>query len=85
VRVLPWNQLNGQNRQQQEDHPDGKKTVERISHDKIFKAIAEDLRNPYSIGYTPPADDATSYHRIHLTAKQKEIVVQAGDGYYGAK
>jgi VWFA-related protein len=53
--------------------------------DKIFNAIAEDLRNQYNIGYTPPADDATSYHRIHLAANEKEMVVQARDGYYAAK
>jgi VWFA-related protein len=53
--------------------------------DKIFNAIAEDLRNPFNIGYTPPADDATGYHRIHLATKQKEMVVQARVGYYAAK
>lgn len=87
----------GQRRYPQEDRPDGKKVLERLSQetggqlfevskkepiDKIFRTIAEDLRNQYSIGYAPPADDGIGYHKIHLAAKQKDLAVQARDGYY---
>ena len=90
----------GERRPQQQDRPDGKKILERVSDetggrlfevskkepiDKIYGAIAEDLRNQYSIGYIPPADDANGYHRIHLATKQKDMAVQARGGYYAAK
>ena len=90
----------GQRRYPQEDRPDGKKVLERLSQetggqlfqvskkepiDKIFSTIAEDLRNQYSIGYTPPADDGLGYHKIHLATKQKDMTVQARDGYYAER
>ena len=53
--------------------------------DQIYSQIAEELRNQYSLGYTP--DRGTSpesgYHRIQVTAKQKGLAVQAREGYYG--
>jgi VWFA-related protein len=87
----------GQRRYPQEDRTDGKKILARISEetggrlfevskkepiDQIFGSIAEELRNQYSIGYTPPADDAPGYHKIQLTINQKDLSVQARDGYY---
>lgn len=83
--------------QQTEERVDGKKILERISNetggrlfevskkdtiDDIYKSIAEDLRNQYSIGYTPAPDIASGYHTIHLTVKQKDMTVQARAGYY---
>jgi VWFA-related protein len=83
--------------QQTEERVDGKKILERISNetggrlfevskkdtiDDIYKSIAEDLRNQYSIGYTPAPDLAPGYHTIHLTVKQKDMTVQARAGYY---
>lgn len=81
-----------------ESRPDGKKVLEQISRqtggrffevskkqpiEKIYESIAEDLRNQYNLGYTPdPADREGSYHKITLKTKQKELVVQARDGYY---
>ena len=80
-----------------EERPDGKKILERISKetgghlfevskkqpiDKIFSTIAEELRNQYSIGYTPASDVGPGYHKIALTTKKKDLVVQARDGYY---
>jgi len=82
---------------QQEQRPDGKKILERISKetggrlfevskkqpiDQIYAAIAEDLRNQYSLGYSPGADAASGYRKIHLTVKQKDMTVQTRDGYY---
>jgi VWFA-related protein len=81
----------------QEERPDGKKVLERISKetggrmfevskkepiDQVFSAIEEDLRNQYSIGYTPASDVQPGYHKLQLTTKQKDMTVQARDGYY---
>jgi VWFA-related protein len=56
------------------------------SLDQIFADIEEDLRNQYNIGYTPDqAAEPGVYRHIHLTAKtakKKDLVVQARDGYY---
>jgi VWFA-related protein len=52
--------------------------------DKIYQQIQDDLRNQYNLGYTPnrASDDLSDYHKIHLTTKNKDLVVQARDGYY---
>ncbi len=82
----------------QQDRPDGKKVLERISKEtggqlfevkkklsieEIYAQIEEELRNQYSLAYTPdrPGDDAT-YHLIHVTVNQKDLIVQAREGYY---
>jgi len=77
---------------------DGKKVLEQMSRetggrfyevskkipiDKVYSDIEEDLRNQYSLGYTPVrTEDDRSYHHIHLTTKRKELVVQTREGYY---
>ena len=81
----------------QEERPDGKKILEQISKetggrlfkvskkdtvDKIYAEIQEDLRNQYSLAYTPDKGNTVGYHKIHLVAKPKDLVVQARDGYY---
>lgn len=82
----------------QEERPDGKKVLQQISEetggrlfevsgkqpiDKIYAQIEEELRNQYSLGYTPEGADAEiGYHRIHLAAKQKGLTVQARAGFY---
>ena len=82
----------------QEDHPDGKKVLQELSKEtggrffevskkesieQIYSQIQEELRNQYSIGYTPDRHDpGAGYHKIHLAAKQKELIVQTRDGYY---
>jgi hypothetical protein len=40
------------------------------------------LRNQYSLAYTPDKGNTVGYHKIHLAAKPKDLVVQARDGYY---
>jgi len=87
----------GGHRYPREERPDGKKILERISRetggrlfevskkqsvDDIYASIAEELRNQYSIGYTPGADVAPGYHKIHLMVKQKDMTVQTREGYY---
>ena len=83
-----------------QQHPDGKKVLERIctetggrlfevskkeSIDHIYSEIAQDLRNQYDLGYTPDRSGAAAagYHKIQLTAKRKDLIVQAREGYYG--
>lgn len=80
-----------------EERPDGKKILEQISKetggrlfkvskketvDAIYAQIEEELRNQYSLAYTPDKGNAVGYHKIHLVAKPKDLVVQARDGYY---
>jgi len=86
---------------QQTSHPDGKKVLERISQetggrsfevtkkesiDQIYDQIEQELRNQYNLGFTPDkADEAGTYHKIQVTTKQKDLTVQARDGYYAEK
>jgi VWFA-related protein len=87
----------GGGRYPQEERPDGKKILQQISKatggrmfevskketvDKIYAQIDEELRNQYSFGYTPDKNAGPGYHKILLTTKQKDLVVQARDGYY---
>jgi VWFA-related protein len=78
--------------------PNGKKILDRISGETggrmfevtkkqsiedIYQTIAEELRNQYSIGYSPAATNAgPGYRKISLAAKRKDYVVQTRDGYY---
>jgi VWFA-related protein len=87
--------------QPQYERPDGKKVLERISKetggrmfvvskkqniDQIYQQIQDELRNQYSLGYTPDrASEGAEYHKIHLATKQKDLLVQARDGYYSAR
>jgi VWFA-related protein len=87
----------GGGRYPQQERPDGKKILEQISKltggrlyeaskkdtvDKIYAEIDEELRNQYSLAYTPEKDTGPGYHRIHLTTNNKDLKVQARDGYY---
>jgi VWFA-related protein len=78
--------------------PDGRGPLDEISHqtggrllsvskkrtlEQVFASIEEELRSMYSLGYTPDRENETStYHKIHLTTKEKGMVVQTRDGYY---
>lgn len=55
--------------------------------DQIYSEISEELRNQYNLGYTPDraASNDSSYHKIQVAAKQKDLTVQARDGYYANK
>ena len=56
------------------------------SIDDIYKTIGEELRNQYNLGFTPElADAATGYHKLTVTTKQKDLTVQARDGYYSGQ
>jgi VWFA-related protein len=83
---------------QQEQRPDGKKILERISKetggrlfevskkltvDQIYDQLALELRAQYILGYVPDkSPNSADYRKIHLVTKQKDLAVQARDGYY---
>lgn len=55
----------------------------KLPIDQVYAQIEEELRNQYSLAYTPtPANTGAGYHKIHLTAKNSDITVHARDGYY---
>jgi VWFA-related protein len=81
----------------QQERPDGKKILEQISKEtggrlfevskketieKIYSEIEEELRNQYSLGYPVDKAAGAGYHRLQVTTKQKDLIVQARDGYY---
>ncbi len=88
----------GGRQRQQMSRGDGKKILQRISKetggsffevtkkltiDKIYQQIEDELRSQYNLGYTPDKSDAGSgFRKIKVTAKGKGLVVQARDGYY---
>ena len=84
----------------QQERVDGKKILERISKEtggslfevskkqtvaQIYTSISQELRNQYSLGYTPAADSGLGYHKIHLATKQKDLTVQTREGYYAER
>jgi len=82
-------------------HADGKQVMQQLAQqtggrffevskhesiDDIYKTIGEELRNQYSLGFTPDQADAEGgYHKITVTTTQKDLTVQARDGYYSGK
>jgi VWFA-related protein len=87
-------------RPQQENRPDGKKILQRISQetggrffqvskkdtvDDVYASIAEELRTQFMLGYTPPKDQSSGYHSIHLTTKNKDQIVQTRAGYFSTE
>jgi len=84
--------------QQRQERPDGKKVLQRMSKEtggrffevskketinQIYDQIADELRNQYNIGYAPDkAVAGLGYHKIDLTTTNKDLTVQAREGYY---
>ena len=85
----------------QQERPDGKKVLQQLSKatgggffevskkhsiEQIYKQVEEELRNQYSLGFTPQQTSAPTasagYRKLRVTAKQHGLVVQARDGYY---
>jgi len=52
------------------------------SIEQIYAEIEEELRNQYSIGYTPDASGDQKFRKITLTAKRPDLVVRTREGYY---
>jgi VWFA-related protein len=77
---------------------DGKKVLQRISNqtgggffevsnrqpiENIYSQLEEELRNQYSLGYSPDHPEGSPrYHRIHVATKQNDLALQAREGYY---
>jgi VWFA-related protein len=89
----------GGGRPQQAQHADGKKVLQQLAREtgggyfevskktsleQIYAQVQEELRNQYSLGYTPEGGSGSGYRRIQLTTK-KDLVVQARDGYFADK
>jgi VWFA-related protein len=55
------------------------------SIDQIYTQIEDELRHQYNLGYTPDRAGAgdSGYHKIQLTTKKKDLIVQTREGYYG--
>ncbi|HLG98478.1 MAG TPA: VWA domain-containing protein [Bryobacteraceae bacterium] len=82
------------------DRLDGKKILQRLCQptggasfdvsekqpiDAIYTQLQEELRNQYSLGYTPDhAAAGPGYRRIHLAVKRDGVNIQTRDGYYAA-
>ena len=80
------------------DHADGRKVLEQISREtggrffrvtkkdplsKVYADINDELRHQYSIGYTSDAPaESRAFRRVHLTTKQKGLLVTTREGYY---
>lgn len=90
----------GGRREPEEQRPDGKKILTRISKetggqmfevskkqpiDQIYSSIQEELRNQYNLGFTPDKGESAGYHKLLLKAKPKDSTVQARDGYYAGE
>ncbi len=90
----------GMGRYPQQPRGDGKKVMERLaketgggyfegskkpSLDDVYRQIQEELRNQYSLGYTPDKSDGPGFRKIHVAVKQKGLIVQARDGYYATR
>jgi allantoicase len=60
---------------------------EKQTFTAIYTQIADELRSQYRLVYTPdPAAAADGFHRIDLAlTKNKKLVVQTRDGYYGGQ
>ena len=78
---------------------EGRKALERISRetggayfdltspnnlDRIYARIGDELRNQYSLGFTP-GKGRSGYRKIRVTVKRKGVTVAARDGYYPAE
>ncbi len=50
---------------------------------EIYKQVQEELRNLYSLGFSPDkGEENGGYHKIQLATKPKNLVVQTRQGYY---
>jgi VWFA-related protein len=79
---------------------DGKKVLEQLSREtggsffevsdkhpisEIYTQLEEELRNQYSVGYTPDSETGPRYRKIHLVAKQPGLQVKTREGYYASR
>lgn len=88
----------GRGRAPRMEQTDGKKVLSEISKktgasyyeyskkkslDQIYSEIEEELRNQYSLGYTPDRPEADgAFRKIEVTVRDKKYQVRAREGYY---
>lgn len=53
--------------------------------EQIYAKIEEELRNQYSLGYTPGIEAKDGYRRIKVDTHKKGLLVQGREGYYAGK
>jgi VWFA-related protein len=55
--------------------------------DQIYKKIEDELRNQYNLGYSPDrsAENGPDYRHIKVITKEKDLTVQAREGYYASR
>ncbi|MCU1334584.1 MAG: von Willebrand factor, type, partial [Bryobacterales bacterium] len=78
---------------------EGRKALERIAKEtggtffdltaaetleKIYARIENELRNQYSLGFTP-VNNHPGYRKLRVSVKRKGLTVQSRDGYYPAQ
>lgn len=78
---------------------EGRKALERIAREtggayfdlsaagtleKVYARIEDQLRNQYSLGFTPSSQRA-GYRKLRVSVKRKGLTVQARDGYYSSE
>ena len=54
----------------------------KLTLDKVFADIAEEMRNQYGLGYPPPKEKDGSFHKLEVKLKRPGLKVQARSGYY---
>jgi VWFA-related protein len=91
----------GQRRAPEESPAEAKKILEQVSKqtgggffeiskkdalEQAYHTIEDDLRHQYEITYLPQqSGDSSGFHKISLTTKQKDLVVQVPAGFYARK
>lgn len=57
----------------------------QMTLDQIYAAIAADMRLQYQLGYRPPDSRPNKYHKIDVAMRDKQLLVQAREGYFTPK
>lgn len=50
--------------------------------DEIYRQLQDELRNQYSLGYTPDKNTGAGFRALRVLTRKKDLTVQARDGYY---
>jgi VWFA-related protein len=58
------------------------RATDERSLEQVFEQIEEELRNQYSIGYSPSLEAGKSFRKVKLATKNKKHKVQTREGYY---
>ena len=62
------------------------RVTRRNTLEVIFAQIQEEMRNQYSIGYTPTNTEKDgSYRKVQIDVKRQGAKVQARKGYYAVR